>query len=221
MQTVEDLNLLGLKIVQDDKLYKFTSDAILLSRFAKVKKNDLVADYCSGSGIVGLHLYGLNANLIKSVDLFELQKPMYDLSVKSVELNGLKDKFFCHNIALQDLPQQYYGKFSLIVCNPPYTAIENGFSAPNETLAVCRSEVKLSLRELVKAFALGLKYGGSVCMCHRADRLAEIICEFKSQGLEPKRMQLVSAGKKEPYLVLIEGVKGGKSGIKILSTLTN
>ena len=73
MERLEDLNLNGLKIYQDSDLYCFTSDAVLLSKFARVKQGDVVADFCSGSGIVGLHLYGLNANLVKSVTLFEMQ----------------------------------------------------------------------------------------------------------------------------------------------------
>ena len=57
MERIEDLGLNGLKIYQDGNLYCFTSDAVLLSRFARVKKGDAVADFCSGSGIVGLHLF--------------------------------------------------------------------------------------------------------------------------------------------------------------------
>ena len=73
MYSVEDLGVSNIKIYQKDGLYKFTSDSILLAKFSKVKKGDVVADFCSGSGIVGLNLYGLNANLIKSVTLFEMQ----------------------------------------------------------------------------------------------------------------------------------------------------
>ena len=58
-------------------------------------------------------------------------------------------------------------------------------------------------------------------MVHRADRLAEVIYEFKKNNLEPKRLQMVTGGKKEPYLFIIEGVKGGKSGIKILNQTEN
>ena len=60
MERLEDLQINGYKIYQDDKLYHFTSDSVLLSRFTSVKKNDVVADFCSGSGIVGLHLFALN-----------------------------------------------------------------------------------------------------------------------------------------------------------------
>ena len=44
---------------------------------------------------------------------------------------------------------------------------------------------------------------------------------MRKNNIEPKRLQFVSGGNKEPYLLLIEGVKGGKSGIKILKEAVN
>ncbi len=218
----EDLGLLNLKIYQDDSLYRFTSDAVLLSRFAKVKKGDVVADFCSGSGIVGVHLYGLNPDKIASVTLFELQKPLFDLSMMSIKENGLEDKFFGVNTRIQDIDNSYAGKFSLIVCNPPYAKKESGEVDENESVAICKAEIALTLSELIFAVSKCLKYGGRVNMVHRADRLADVIFEMKKVGIEPKTVQPVSGGEnKEPYLVLIEGVKGGKSGLKILKTAIN
>ncbi len=217
----ERLDPFGIEIFQDDSLYRFTSDAILLSRFAKVKKGDVVADFCSGSGVVGFNLYGLNKELINSVTLFEMQAPLYDLSVKSIEHNKLTDKFFAVNTKVQDICSEYNGKFSLIVCNPPYMEKGRGFFEEKEFIAVCRTELELSLQELVKSIAKALKFGGRINMVHRADRLSDIIYEFKSNNIEPKRLQFVSGGKKEPYLLLIEGVKGGKSGMKIEKNLEN
>ena len=221
MIRVEDLNLNNLKIYQDDELYCFTSDAILLSRFATVKKGDVVADFCSGSGIVGLHLYGLNPNVIDSVTLFELQKPMFDLSVKSIEINGLGEKFRAINTDLTQLDKQYYGKFSLVVCNPPYTKPEDGAYAENPQVAVCKTEIKLDLNSLVNSISRALKYGGRTCLVYRADRLAELIYTLKQHGLEPKIIQPVSAKNKDPYLVLVQAVKGGKPGVKLLNTIIN
>ena len=67
MLRLEDLQRENIKVYQDDGLYCFTSDAILLSEFTRVKKGDTVADFCAGCGIVGFNLYSLNANLIESV----------------------------------------------------------------------------------------------------------------------------------------------------------
>ena len=217
----EELNLGGLKIYQDDELYCFTSDAILLSRFARVKSGDVVADFCSGSGIVGLHLFGLNPNLIKSVTYFEMQKPMFDMSLKTIQANNLADKFFAHNIKVQDIPISFNEKFSLIVCNPPYMKRQAGQSSENSLIAVCKTEEKLTLSELITAISRCLKFGGRTCIVHRADRLCEIISEMQKRNIEPKRLQIVCAKNKAPYLIMIEGVKGGKSGIEILPPIQN
>lgn len=221
MERLEDLNLNGLKIYQDDDLYKFTSDAVLLTRFATVKHGDVVADFCSGSGIVGLHLYALNKEKINSVTLFEMQKPLFDLSNKSVIVNGLQEKFTAVNCKVQDISNEYAGKFSLVVCNPPYMPVGHGFYEKDDAIAVCRTELTLPLSELIKAIAKALKFGGRTAIVHRADRLSDIIYEMKKNNIEPKRLQFVSGGNKEPYLLLIEGVKGGKSGIKVLNNIQN
>lgn len=218
----EDLNLMGLKIYQDDSLYCFTSDAVLLSRFARVKKGDTVADFCSGSGIVGLHLYGLNADKISTVTLFEMQKEMFDLSVKSISENNLEDKFFAVNTKLQDIDNSYHGKFSLIVCNPPYAKKDSGEIHENEVVANCKAEMHLTLEELMDAANKCLKFGGRINIVHRADRLVEIIYEMKRVKIEPKIVCPVAGDEnKDPYLVLVEGVKGGKSGLKLLKTIKN
>ncbi len=220
MERIEELLLGGLKIYQDDELYHFTSDSVLLTRFAKVKANDVVADFCSGSGIVGLHLYALNPS-IKNVTLFEMQPELFNLSKKSIELNNLSEKFFAVNTRLQDISNEYNEKFSLIVCNPPYMPKTAGLVNENEKIAMCRSELTLNVKELIYAVSRCLKFGGRVCLVHRAERLTDVMVEMRNRNIEPKRIQFVSGKNKTPYLVMIEGVKGGKSGVKVENTVIN
>ena len=206
---------------QDDELYRFTSDAALLSRFATVKKGDKAADFCSGCGIVGLNLFALNETAVDSVTLFEMQKPLHDLAVRSVKENGLDGKIFPKNIKVQDIGGEYAGKFSLIVCNPPYEKVGSGETNKREDIVVCRTEKTLSLKELCAALSFAVKFGGRVAISNRADRVAEVFCELEKNGIEPKRLELVFAGKQEtPYLALIEGVKGGRTGLKITTKRT-
>lgn len=221
MIVAEDLGLENLTVYQDDELYCFTSDSVLLSRFATVKANDVVADFCSGSGIVGFYLYGLHKKAIKSVTLFEMQKPLFDLSVKSIQKNGLEEKFSAVNKRLQDLGNDYAGKFSLIVCNPPYMPVNAGDCDKDEHIAVCRTELTLKLNEIIQVASKSLKFGGRLAMCHRADRLVEVLCEMRKNNIEPKRLQMVYGSSKKPYLFTVEGVKGGKVGIDVLSDLKN
>ena len=87
-EVLEDMLIDGLKIVQDTRLYRFTSDSVLLSRFAKAKKRDKVADFCAGSGIVAFHFYALNKSCPDlTFSLFEMQKSLADLSRKTAVYN--------------------------------------------------------------------------------------------------------------------------------------
>lgn len=199
-------------VIQNKNLYRFTSDSILLSRFARAKKGDTVADFCSGSGVVGFHFLCLNPQ-ISSLTLFEMQSELADMSRRTAELNGFKCTVNC--VKLQDIGREYDDKFSLILCNPPYES--GGFENSDPKRAVCRKEMTLSLAELAAACFKALKFGGRAAVCHRADRAAELIYQFKTKNLEPKRLQFVSgvAGGK-PYLVLMEAVKGGKPSLEVL-----
>ena len=220
MEKLDDLMINGLKIYQDDELYRFTSDAVILSKFVKVKANDVVADFCSGSGIVGLHLYALNP-VVKKVYLFELQKELSDLSRKTIDLNGLNDIFTVKNVAIQNLLPEFNGFFSLITVNPPFYKAKND-GKENPKIAMCKEEITITAEEIIKVASKTLKFGGRLNMINRADRMAEILFLMKTYKIEPKRLQLISGGEnKEPYLFTVEGIKGGKEGLKILKTLIN
>lgn len=219
MEVVEELLVGKLRIIQDTSLYRFTSDSVLLSRFLRAKKGERVADFCAGSGIVGLHFYAENAGVAR-VTLFEMQAPLAEMSRRTVALNGLEDVFSVENVRLQDIPPAYTEAFSLILCNPPYE--RGGFANADPQKALCRKELSLTLPELLAAAARCLKYGGRFALCYRADRLSELLCEMTAHGLEPKRLQLVSGRPGEkPYLALVAAVKGGKKGIDVLPMLAN
>ena len=221
-EVLEDMLIDGLKIVQDTRLYRFTSDSVLLSRFAKAKKKDKVADFCAGSGIVAFHFFALNKSVpALQFTLFEMQKALADLSKKTAVYNSF-DNFEIVNCKLQEIPESYREQFSLILCNPPYERAGTGFDNDEYEKAVCRKEITLTLKEIAKAASFALKFGGRICMLHRADRIAEVCYELKQANIEVKKLQFVGGrcGSK-PYLVMIEGVKGGKPGCEILETIVN
>lgn len=219
-EVLEDMMLDGLKIVQDTRLYRFTSDSVLLSRFAKAKKGDNVADFCAGSGIVAFHFYALNKTVPNlQFTLFELQEELSALSKKTALYNGFEN-FSFEQGRLQDIKKEYNEKFSLVLCNPPYE--KGGFDNDEYAKAICRKEITINLKEIARAAAFALKYGGRLCMLHRADRLAEVCYTLHEVGIEVKKIQFVGGrcGSK-PYLVMVEGVKGGKPCNEILPTIWN
>ena len=219
-EVAEDMQMDGLKIVQDKRLYRFTSDSVLLSKFAAAKKNENVADFCAGSGIVGFHFYALNRKKSNfPVTLFEMQEELSLLSQKTAKLNGFDNfSFVCGK--LQDIPKEYHEKFSLILCNPPYE--KGGFDNEEYCKAVCRKEITITLEEIAKASSFALKFGGRLCMLHRADRVAEVCYTLKKYNLEVKKLQFVGGryGMK-PYLLLVEAVKGGRANVELLPTIYN
>ena len=206
------------KIIQNKNLYRFTSDSILLSRFARAKYGDVVADFCSGSGIVGLHFLCLNAH-ISGVTLFEMQHSLADMSRRTAALNGFENvKVVCAR--LQDIGREYDDKFSLILCNPPYE--RGGPENLTYEKAVCRKEITITLPEIVDVAYRKLKYGGRFALVNRADRLAEVIYLLKARGLEPKRLQFVSGTSGgRPYLIMVEAAKGGRPGLELLPSTVN
>ncbi|MBQ8428641.1 MAG: methyltransferase [Clostridia bacterium] len=219
-EVLEDMLIDGLKIVQDTRLYRFTSDSVLLSRFAKAKNGEKVADFCAGSGIVAFHFYALNKDKKNlSFTLFELQEELSALSKKTALYNGFDNfSFVCGE--LQKLPKAYNEAFSLVLCNPPYE--RGGFENDDYKKAICRKEITITLSEIAKAAAKALKYGGRLCMLHRADRIAEVCYTLKEAKLEVKKMQFVGGrDATKPYLVMVEAVKGGKPNVEILPTIRN
>ena len=145
----ESLGIDNLIIYQDDELYRFTSDSVILSRFASGKKNAVVADFCSGSGIVGLHYYALN-KCVKSVDLVEIQPELASLSQKTVDDNNLIEVFTVINKPIQELDAEYNGKYHLILCNPPYKKAGGGFKNLDDKIAICRHEVTVTQEEIIE-----------------------------------------------------------------------
>lgn len=218
MRVTERLQVGEYKIIQDTELYRFTSDAVLLARAVRAKRGETVADFCSGSGIVGLHFFAENEG-IKKVVLFEADKSLADMSRETVSINHLEDVFTVETLRVQDIPSSFNEAFSLILCNPPY--VQGGF-AREGVVAPCCKELTLSLPELCMAAKKCLRFHGRIALIHRADRLAELCYTLHGYALEPKTVQFVSgkAGAK-PYAVIVVAVKGGKAGTDLLPPIVN
>jgi len=217
-ERIESLNIKDYKIIQSDALYKFTSDSVILSRFAR-RGAARVCDLCSGSGIVGLHYFALNDDSVENVTMVELQPSLYEMSKKSVVLNGLEDKF----TAVNDDVKNFDGKgiFDLVLCNPPYEKAGAGIPPKSEHLAACKTEVCVTLEDIIAAARRALKAGGAFALCHKSSRLPEIFSLFERYKLSPSRLQFVSGNGGKAYLALIECVKGKKTEMEVYNTVIN
>ncbi len=217
-EKVESLNIKDYKIIQSDKLYKFTSDSVILSRFARGGA-ERVCDLCSGSGIVSLHYYALNDDSVKSCTCCELQRELARMNEKSVALNGLEKVFTVINAPLQSfVPSE---KFDLVLCNPPYEKAGGGILPKNAHLAACRTEATVTLEEIISCASRVLKRGASLCICHKVTRLQELVTLCDKYSLNICRMQFVSGAGGKAYLVLVEALKDKKSDLEVNNAIIN
>ena len=214
-ERLDGLQRNGYQIIQNPEKFCFGMDAVLLSGFAKVKPGGKVLDLGTGTGIIPIlmeaktpaaHLTGL-----------EIQEESADMARRSVQLNGLSEKIDIVTGDIKEADKLFKSaSFDVITSNPPYMIGEHGLQNPDAPKAIARHEVLCTLEDVVSQAAKLLKTGGHFFMVHRPFRLAEIISVMIKYKLEPKRMQLVYPFvDKEPNMVLIEGVRGGKSRMTV------
>ena len=216
-ERVDDLEINGLKLIQNPDGYCFTSDSVLLANSVAVRKRDRILDIGTGSGIIAVLLAGkLGANSVTAVDI---QDEVAAVARRNVILNGLSDKIDVVTASLAEFAAATpCESFDTVVTNPPYKKTDAGKMDENPVRAISKYELKLSLAELIRDAAKLLKFGGKFYMVHRADRLAECIFELKKNKIEPKVLTLVyPKADKSPDVVIYECIKGAAAGIKIRS----
>ena len=205
----------GYEIIQNTEKFCFGMDAVLLSGFARVKRRERVLDLGTGTGIIpillkaktpGEHFTGL-----------EIQQECADMAMRSVAYNHLEEKI---SIRLGDIKEAsaMFGRasFDVVTSNPPYMIHSHGLENPHLPKAIARHEILCTLEDVISEASKVLKVKGRFYLIHRPFRLAEIMGLMMKYHLEPKRMQLVYPFvDREPNLVLLEGVLGGKSRIQV------
>ena len=209
-ERLDELQRNGYKIIQNPDKFCFGMDAVLLCAFARAKKTDTLLDLGTGTGIIPLlmearygcsHLTGL-----------EIQPESADMAARSVALNGLEEKIEIVTGDIKEADKIFASaSFDCITCNPPYMIGQHGLTNPEEPKAIARHELLCAFRDVARQAGKLLKPGGHFFLVHRPFRLAEIIVTLSEYSLEPKRMQLVYPYEdKEPNMVLLEAVRGGK-----------
>lgn len=218
-ERIDDLQLNGLRLIQNVEKFCFGVDAVLLSDFADIKKNYRVLDIGTGTGIIPILLAGKTQ--AKSIVGLEIQESMAEMANRSVILNELQKRV---QIVHGDIKKykEYFTKssFDLVVSNPPYTNKGCGLVNPHDSKAISRHEILCSLEDVVCSAAALLKSGGQLAMVHRPERLADVICSMRNNGIEPKYLRFIHPKPhKKPNMILIKGNRGGKPELKVQEPL--
>ena len=218
-ETIEDLQLENLRLIQKKGAFRFGMDSVLLAHFARIREKDTVADLGTGNGILPLLLYGRRkGNLFYAV---EIQQEAAELAERNARLNGLENKIVVINADAADLCS-YISQCSLdaAVCNPPYGHPSASLSSPSACKAIARSQNKDTLDHLFSGAFNALKGRGSLFLVYPAPQMLFIMSKLQTYHLEPKRFQLVYPYAEKPAnLVLIEAVKDAKPTLHPLPPL--
>ena len=155
-ETLEDLPSVNCKIIQKKKGFRFTVDSILLVNFLKLKKNTNLLDIGTGTGIMPLLLCRKEEiNLITAV---EIETEIAKMFEKTIEINSLESKIKLINTDIKNYKEE---PFNMIISNPPYMKLNEGYVSPHDYRAGARHEVNLDLKELLINGKRLLKNGGS------------------------------------------------------------
>ena len=214
------LNFTDKIIYQNEDYFAFSLDSVLLANFVTIKLSDKkIVDLCTGNAPIPMIMSFRTKARIFGV---ELQEEVYSMGYDSVVENKMDNQIELINADVNDISKIFEAEsVDIVTCNPPYFKYQDDSLVNNNDIkTIARHEVKLDLDGVLKASKYLLKNGGTFAMVHRPDRLIEIINIMQKYGIEPKKIRLVypKIGK-DANILLIEGIKNGRSGLKILSPM--
>ncbi len=208
------------RVNQDRSGYRFSIDAVLLAYYARPRPDDKIIDLGTGCGIIpvilahrhpGITLYGI-----------EVQKTLAEIASLNAKENRMSDRITIIEKDLKLLESQMVsGPVDLVVSNPPYRRVRSGRINFDPQRAIARHEITATLLDVVQAAHRVLRNSGRLVMIFPAERIIDLIFQMRSSSIEPKHLQMVySEITMGATLVLIEGRKGGRPGMKVDPPLT-
>ncbi|HLN87465.1 MAG TPA: tRNA1(Val) (adenine(37)-N6)-methyltransferase [Candidatus Limnocylindrales bacterium] len=208
-----------LKLFQSRRGYRFSLDTLVLAYFTTLRRRDRVIDLGTGNGVIPLILSRLHpAATITGV---EYQSAMVERAARNVKLNQLDARIFiCRGDVRVADAIGAAGSFDVVVCNPPYRRRASGRISPNDEKQIARHEIHGELGDFLAAGAYLLRVKGRIALVYLASRAVDLLSSMRQARLEPKRLRMVHSFKDgEASLILVEGVKHGRSGVEILPPL--
>ena len=203
----------GLRFVYGNGQHPPGLDSFLLASLPKLKPGWNVCDLGCGTGLLGLLL--LQRQRALAVTGLDIQPEAVRLGKLAAAENRMEDRLF---FRLEDLRETALpaGSFDLAVCNPPYFPPSAGPLPKGEARRTARTEEACALEDVCRAAGRLLRWGGAFCLVHKPERLTDLLCALRGEGLEPKRLRLVSLRpERAPSLLLLEARRGGKPGLAV------
>ena len=218
-ERIDDLQLDGLKIIQNPKGFCFGIDAVLLSHFIKVRSNETVVEFGTGTGIIPILLS--SKGKFAKIKAFEVQAEVADMANRSILMNGLSEKIEIIQDNLK-AAQNYIsqGTIDVVFSNPPYMSGEGGIKNENLKKTISRHEILCNLEDIISQASKLLKFRGRFYMIHRPNRMVDILTLCRQYKLEPKEIRMIQPYQdKKPNIFLLMCSKGGQPDLKFMDPL--
>ncbi len=214
-ETLDQILPGNLQLWQAKAGHRYSVDAVLLARFVRLAPCRRIADLGTGNGVLPLLLSYLSA--AATISGFELQEEMVARAQRNVVLNGLSGRISIHQGDIRRIKEIHAGGvMDLVVSNPPYRSVASGRAAPNDERARARHELDGTIADFAAAASWLLQAGGRFAVVYLAERLNLLLAAMTRAGIEPKRLRMVHATvNNDARLVLVEGNKGGRPGLKV------
>jgi tRNA1(Val) A37 N6-methylase TrmN6 len=221
-ERIDQLYSQDVQIIQSPSCFAFSLDAVLLADFVRENHRHKLktVDLCAGNGAIGLFLHNKLGGTFTEV---ELQPRIADMAKRSIELNGLGDRYRVLNMDIKDVFTQVpKDSADVVLCNPPYFSVTaKSQKNPNRYLALARHEIATNLQTVAQQMSGLLKMNGHGYLVHRPDRLTEILTTMQEWRLVPKRLRLIHPkAQRDGNMLLLEVIKDGKpGGLKVVPPL--
>ncbi len=205
----------SIRVKQHRSGYRFSLDAVLLAQHARPNPDDTVLDLGTGCGIIPLILAYRHPKI--KIHGVEVQTELADLATLNIVENSMEDRITIHCKDLKKLKQEMTcGPVDLVITNPPYRKLESGRLNPDPQRAVAKHEIKTTLFHVVETARRMLRTSGRFVIVYPAERMADILIQMRSAGIEPKYIRMIHPSlEMKAKLILVEGKKGGRHGLKI------
>ena len=216
---------LNYNIFQNNNFFKFGIDSFLLSKFflenTTIKHNN-IADFCSGTGIVGIFSYlnilhnsykDKNVSIRKTnidnvkIDFFEIQNYFANLNYRNCSniyrqiLDNshntntyLKNPFNVFNTSIDrvKLDTNFKEKYTCILSNPPYMKESKGIATNSKEKDIAKIAKKDFLDYFFSTVKFCLIDKGELYIVHKPENLSEIIIVADKYNIELKSLQFIT-----------------------------
>ena len=210
-----------IKIIQKKDGFRFSADSTLLSDFVetKARTKEIIELGCGNGPILLFLTLKTNAKLYG----IELQKDIYDIARRNVELNGFSSQIEIINDNLKGIYKKLgHDRFDIVISNPPFFKYQEDSNInKNDYLTIARHEVECTLDDVVKEASSLLNQSGSLYMVHRTNRFTEVVSTFKKYNFGIRKIRFVYSkeNSEDSLMFLIEGRKNMKDDCKVLEPI--